>query len=716
MATASLCATCAALKLTREDFTKDTVGRWDTETWRPVLSGSKSELEKKCDTCGLCQLLLRTLNANIYDVSDQTVDFEWEAAWILNDLDYRETDVLQCSKGSGLCPVKKSWLAAPVNLIQLVEDEETTIAEPLYGRRRSLDVDIGRISGWFQFCCREHADNCSATFLKASRQPISTFMIDVIDKCIRPTDTGVEYIALSYVWGRNNEPQTRQRVVKEFSEVGAFDRVTLPCTIKDAIAVTTALGFRYLWVDSLCIVQDQLEEKIKLINAMDLIYNQAALTIIAATGDTAHAGLSGWSRQSREEIPELIAVIAPDLKVGVLPQCGLLLETCDWVQRGWTCQEGILSNRCLIFLEGQIYFMCRQHLWREDLVGALPTANFSGSPFLGRPEEGYDPTPQQIFQELVGYYSPRILTFPSDIGPAFQGIENAIGPAIGGTQFFFGLTSCAFDASILWTRKSHNKEITRRPGVPSWSWMGWEGHTNYLNTSFAPDEMDWLTKRTWIDWYTVMNSELICVWDSVRDTIVDNRKAEGHEGLQGSQLDAARYGPSSIENPFGRQTVVWPLPSSRPPSLDASTVPLDFSYLAFVTVYTVLNVRVYTIHNQITKTHIDICDREGSVCGTVQDYYLPDLPSSGGGMKPMEVILISYADCGLSSFFATGEAYKTCGQIELAPLPTIGFNVLIIAPHPKNPGIYERIGFGFLLKDALLRGREFPVWRQIVLG
>lgn len=275
MATDPLCVACANLKLTREDFTKDIVRRWDTETWQPVLSGYKSELGKKCDTCGLCRLLLWTLNANTYDIPDQEADFEWEAAWVLNDLDYRETDVLECSKGSGLCPVKKSWFAAPVNLIQLVEDETTTTTEPLYGRRRSLDVDIGRILSWFQVCSRDHADNCAAKFLEANREPIATFMIDVVDKCIKPADTGVEYIALSYVWGRNNEPQIRQRVVKEFSEVGVLDRVALPRTIAEAIAVAAALGFRYLWVDSLCIVQDQLEEKLKLINAMDSYHVRA---------------------------------------------------------------------------------------------------------------------------------------------------------------------------------------------------------------------------------------------------------------------------------------------------------------------------------------------------------------------------------------------------------------------------------------------------------
>lgn len=406
----------------------------------------------------------------------------------------------------------------------------------------------------------------------------------------------------------------------------------------------------------------------------------------------------------------------PSLLVASCLAYGSVLTKFCLIRR--SCQEGVLSNRCLIFLEGQIYFMCRQYLWRENLTGGLPTANFSGSPFLGRPEESYFPLPQQIFEELVSYYSPRILTFPSDIGPAFKGIENAIGPAIGGTRFFFGLTSCAFDASLLWVRKSRYKEFTRRPGSPSWSWMGWEGATGYLSTSFMVDEMDWLTKRTWVDWYVVDHSgKLICAWDSARDSFTNNQSAEVNEELQDGPPDTARYGCSSEGNPFGRQTVLWPLQSSSPPGLDASTVPLDFPYLVFVTVYTSFDMRVVSVHHDVTVTYSEICDKEGSVCGTVKDYYLADVPSPDSGTKPVEVILISYADVGLSNFFATGEAHREkYGALELEPLPTIGFNVLIIGPHPQNPEIYERVGFGFLLKDALFRGHELPIWKQIVLG
>ncbi|KAI8956445.1 hypothetical protein F5Y11DRAFT_353795 [Daldinia sp. FL1419] len=177
-------------------------------------------------------------------------------------------------KGSRICVVKKSLFAAPLNLIQLVEDE-AAVTGPLYGCRCGLDIDIGRILSWLQSRRNEHDNNCSAAFLKVNRRPIPILMIDVVDKYLRSADTGVQCYAL------------------KSSEVDAFNRVALLRTIKDAIDITVAL-----------------------INAIDAIYSQASLTLVVATGDSAHSDLSGWSKESREEIQEFTATIASDLRIG----------------------------------------------------------------------------------------------------------------------------------------------------------------------------------------------------------------------------------------------------------------------------------------------------------------------------------------------------------------------------------------------------------------
>ncbi|KAI1653073.1 hypothetical protein F4813DRAFT_280594 [Daldinia decipiens] len=270
---------------------------------------------------------------------------------------------------------------------------------------------------------------------------------------------------------------------------------------------------------------------------------------------------------------------------------------------------------------------------------------------------------------------------------------------------------------MLWAKKSRNEVLTRRLGAPSWTWMGWEGATSYLGTSYFTDEIDWLTNRTWVDWYIVDGSDnLICVWDSTRDTIIDNRSSEGNLNLQDKPQPIWRYGHCSEENLFGRKTVLWPI-QEKPPTLNSSRVPRGFPYLAFVTTHSRFNARVVYLQQNITTTYIDICDKDGLVCGTLRDYYLSDMTSPDDGMKSVEIITISYADEGLTHFFTAGKNIKEIyGEFKIEPLPIIAFNVLVIAPHTQKPGIYERVGSGFLLKDSLFRGLEPPIWKQIVLG
>jgi hypothetical protein len=77
---------------------------------------------------------------------------------------------------------------------------------------------------------------------------------------------------------------------------GSLEKIMLPATIRDAIMVCEQLGHHCLWVDRLCIVQDEAQDALsKQLDPMAAIYYQAALTLVAATGDDAAHGLPGVS-------------------------------------------------------------------------------------------------------------------------------------------------------------------------------------------------------------------------------------------------------------------------------------------------------------------------------------------------------------------------------------------------------------------------------------
>ncbi|GKT42977.1 uncharacterized protein ColSpa_03158 [Colletotrichum spaethianum] len=108
----------------------------------------------------------------------------------------------------------------------------------------------------------------------------------------------------------------------------------LPTSFREAICVARGLGISYVWIDSLCIIQDDKEDWKAEARRMAIIYDNATLTIAANDGLNSHAGL---------------IVHNPDLQS---------VNTLD--SRAWVCQERMVSPRSLIFTEGSAIWECRE--------------------------------------------------------------------------------------------------------------------------------------------------------------------------------------------------------------------------------------------------------------------------------------------------------------------------------------------------------------------
>ncbi|KAF2191151.1 HET-domain-containing protein, partial [Zopfia rhizophila CBS 207.26] len=293
------------------------------------------------------------------------------------------------------------------------------------------------------------------------------------------------YVTLSYVWGNVLALRTLRNNISTLERKHSLTwlKNRLPKVVQDAIDLVNSMGERYLWVDELCIIQDDLEHKHTQIGFMDNIYRNSLLTIVALSGYNANAGLPGsrWIHQSsRTEQVEDIRIKA------VAPRLSWVIGETPYEKRGWTFQERLLSQRCLIFTNNHLYFQCPSTMcsWDEPDGGYHLDAQILNPLWYlwsRRDRVGQDCLVPwnyglQTYQSLVGRYSGRELTFDEDILHAFCGISEALRKQCGG-DLISGLPRAVLDGALLWLpgKPLLRRIFKKQPRIPSWSWAGWIG-------------------------------------------------------------------------------------------------------------------------------------------------------------------------------------------------------------------------------------------------
>ena len=110
-------------------------------------------------------------------------------------------------------------------------------------------------------------------------------------------------------------------------------------------------------------------------------------------------------------------------------------------------QEGYLSARCLVILEGKAFFSCRAAVWREDVMaeveGVVP---LEGANTLGRT---LSPWPLRRYAQQVGAYTMRQLTYQSDALNAFSGVGKALAASMASTRMFYAMPAAVSNWAIL---------------------------------------------------------------------------------------------------------------------------------------------------------------------------------------------------------------------------------------------------------------------------
>ena len=327
---------------------------------------------------------------------------------------------------------------------------------------------------WLHMCEHSHV-RCKELQKEIRQLPLKcSYLIDVQNMCVSPVDGNQRYFALSYVWGQVANLQLLTKNVAELSKPSALRCCFeyLPKVIQDAMTITQELGERFLWVDSLCICQDDPGTKHLQIANMNRIYQSALATLVAVHANDAASGLPGVKPYQKPRVQHMERIHNMQMTT-LLPDIHNTPSV--YSTRAWTYQEEVFSRRLLYFSNDQVYFRCLKSTYSEDMHEDDPSFPY------GRTGQLYGLYPYTEFswwQKTVIEYSTRDYSSEKDRHEAFEGISNELAQSwnylcIRGTPIR------DFAAALCW---EHSDEKSKRILLqPSWSWCGWTNGVTFLS-------------------------------------------------------------------------------------------------------------------------------------------------------------------------------------------------------------------------------------------
>ncbi|EXJ66666.1 uncharacterized protein A1O5_10337 [Cladophialophora psammophila CBS 110553] len=372
--------------------------------------------------------------------------------------------------------------------IQLYSSEARNRRNPFrFAHNIALDptnsLALVRIKNWINDCVDNH-EQCAA----AAPQNIfiPSRLIKVEDNALNivhlasPTQP-VRFAALSYCWGKGKQHITTKNNVR--SRYHHFAISELPKTIQDALIMTRALGLGYLWVDSICIVQDDEEDWDTEASRMADLYSGAWIVLAATQAPDSAAGFLDrrtkyLTIQSKGKDPCPFKVRAR--RVGNY-DCFLApkLDHFPLFKRAWCMQERLLARRLVHFLPDELYYECQ--VTHEGECGAVPGREFSSHCSAFRSlllTESLKGTKTfhfgQMWAQIIEEYSTLRLTYDKDILPALSGLARSMGHLSPG-KYICGIWEKDISYQLGWSRKLSTPEAaaTEREHAypqPTFSW------------------------------------------------------------------------------------------------------------------------------------------------------------------------------------------------------------------------------------------------------
>ncbi|KAF5628032.1 tol [Fusarium sp. NRRL 52700] len=375
--------------------------------------------------------------------------------------------------------------------VDLSKGDNRFIWKPKYDRQESLL----RIKNWLRSSptISRLAPRLPTRLLHC--QPSAKPGGDPTVKLVNTVGFGVStrYIALSHRWGAVQPLMLLESLRDTFFKNIPFD--TIPPTFQDAIQLANALDVEYIWIDSLCIIQDSKDDWQTEAAQMASIYSLSYVTLSATAAQDSAAGLRKQHPMLKypcETIPSWTGFEnqIPPVPVRIVNRSAF----CDAVlaqplfRRGWVFQEWILSPRTIHVARDQLWWTSASvmtsggfaanetcegfdfDVHREYIHTMAPGGLYS---MENRSEESL----QLVWHTLLQEYMSRSLTFESDRLVAFAGIASFYQShaKIKANSYLAGIWRHVLLQDLLWTISEGRKvSPPQNYRAPSWSWASVE--------------------------------------------------------------------------------------------------------------------------------------------------------------------------------------------------------------------------------------------------
>ena len=336
---------------------------------------------------------------------------------------------------------------------------------------------------WLADCDLNHRNHAN---LSLADPELPTRVLDVRDRTmlhLRCTkgERG-KYIALSHCWGKATTFSTSWENLSEFCK--EIKLCQLPKTFQDTVEVTQELGIPFLWIDSLCIIQNDPDDWERESRRMETVFASAYCTIAATSprdcteGFLCRQSVKRCVRLPNRDINDEFYVYASSVDESFNHD----LENGIPNQRAWVFQERALSRQTIHFTTAQTYWKCGSVIRSECLVDSFRELNWLGNSDFPQTASRLRPEiSDSMLGDIFAHYSSLGITNLQDRPVAIQGLELRLARFYR-TNSAYGILEYFLHRSLLWQRSGNTR---MRPisfkgkEVPSWSWMAYSGEIRY---------------------------------------------------------------------------------------------------------------------------------------------------------------------------------------------------------------------------------------------